>query len=427
MTDTLQPRKAVLSILHHVRGGEDSDVALDAVLGATTMDRRDRAFAMALAMAALRYGKVADALLATLMQKPIDEKKAGYVADVLRLGAVQLLWLGVPAHAAVHSSVELVKQSKFRGFSKLVNGVLQRINREGQELLAKMDEPRIATPDWLWKRWVKAYGEAQARAIATANLQEPELDVTVRENPAEWADKLGGELLPTGSIRLHESAIISELEGFAQGAWWVQDVAAAIPVRLFGDMTGKHVLDLCAAPGGKTLQLAAAGANVLAVDRSGKRLERVRENLTRMKLSAKLKVADVLQWQPDEQFDAILLDAPCTATGTLRRHPDVAWRKSKKDVDELARLQRQMLARALEWLKPGGVLVYSTCSLEKEEGEDHITSVISEAVALSPVTAAELGGMAELITSEGTVRCLPHYLHDKGGMDGFFAARFIKK
>ena len=426
MTDTLQPRKAVLSILHRVRGGEDSDVALDAVLGATTMDRRDRAFAMALAMAVLRYGKVADAMLAKIMQKPIDEKKAGYVADVLRLGVVQLLWLGVPAHAAVHSSVELVKQSKFRGFAKLVNGVLQRVNREGQDMLAKMDVPRITTPDWLWSRWVKTYGEEQTRKIAEANLQEPELDITVRENPAEWAEKLGGELLPTGSVRLPESAIISELEGFSEGAWWVQDVAAAIPVRLFGDVKGKRVLDLCAAPGGNTLQLAAAGADVLAVDRSGKRLERVRDNLARIKLSAEIKVADVLQWQPDEKFDAILLDAPCSATGTLRRHPDVAWRKSEKDVAELATLQRQMLVRALEWLKPGGVLVYSTCSLEKEEGENHIAELTGAGIKLSPVTSGEVGGMAELIASEGAVRCLPYYLQDKGGMDGFFAVRFIK-
>lgn len=426
MTDTLQPRKAVLSILHRLRGGEDSDVALDAVLGATTMDRRDRAFAMALAMAVLRYGKVADALLAKLMQKPIDEKKAGYVVDVLRLGVVQLLWLGVPAHAAVHSSVELVKQSKFKGFTKLVNGVLQRVNREGQDMLQSLDVPRIATPDWLWKRWVKTYGAEQARMIADANLHEPELDVTVRENPAEWAERLGGELLPTGSVRLPESTIISELEGFSEGAWWVQDVAAAIPVRLFGDVAGKRVLDLCAAPGGKTLQLAAAGADVLAVDRSGKRLERVRENLARMKLTTEIKAADILQWQPDELFDAILLDAPCTATGTLRRHPDVAWRKSEKDVAELAAMQRQMLVRALAWLKPGGVLVYSTCSLEKEEGENHIAEVVSDIVALSPVTAAELGGMEELVTPEGYVRCLPYYLHDKGGMDGFFAARFRK-
>lgn len=428
MTEPLQPRKAALSILHRVRSGDDSDAALDGVLSATTMERRDKAFAMALAMGVLRYGKVADVLLASVMQKPIDEKKAGLVADVLRLGVVQLLWLNVPAHAAVHSSVELVKTSKFRGFAKLVNGVLQRINREGELLLNKhSDLPRLATPDWLWCRWLKAYGKERTQHIAAANLQEPALDVTVKEDAAGWAQKLGGEVLPTGSVRLPQGGAITGLEGFESGAWWVQDAAAAIPAKLFGDLRGKRVLDLCAAPGGKTAQLALAGGNVVALDRSGKRLQRVRDNLGRLGLKAELKTADVLEWQPDEAFDAILLDAPCTATGTLRRHPDVAWRKTDADVTELAELQRQMLLRALGWLKPGGVLVYSTCSLEKEEGEDHIEAVTQAGATLDAVRAEELGGMAELLTAQGAVRCLPTHLADKGGMDGFFAMRFVKR
>jgi 16S rRNA (cytosine967-C5)-methyltransferase len=427
MNEPLQPRKAALSILHRVRGGDDSDAALDAVLGATTMERRDKAFAMALAMGVLRYGKVADALLASVMQKTIDEKKAGYVADVLRLGVVQLLWLNVPAHAAVHSSVELVKASKFRGFAKLVNGVLQRINRESGALLAKQgDIARLATPDWLWQRWLKAYGEERTAHIAAANLQEPALDISVKSDAEDWAQKLNGEVLPTGSVRLPHGGMVTGLEGFESGAWWVQDAAAAIPARLFGNLAGKQVLDLCAAPGGKTAQLAAAGGDVVALDRSGKRLQRVRENLARLGLDARLVTADILEWHTDERFDAILLDAPCTATGTLRRHPDVAWRKSDADVAELAGLQRQMLLRAIGWLKPGGVLVYSTCSLEREEGEDHIEAVTQAAMRLDAVLAAELGGMAEALTEQGAVRCLPTYLADKGGMDGFFAARFIK-
>lgn len=429
MTDTLQPRKAALSILHRIRTGEESDAALEKEFNsqAAAFSGRDRAFAMALALGTLRYKVVADALLAKVMTTPIDEKKAGFVADVLRMGVAQLLWLNVPAHAAVHSSVELVKHSKYKGFAKLANGVLQRINREGQGLLAGVDIPRLATPDWLWMRWVKAYGEEGARAIAMANVQEPMLDLTVKANPPLWAEKLGGEVLPTGSARLHDGGAVTGLEGFAEGEWWVQDASAAIPARLFGDLKGKRVLDLCAAPGGKTLQLALAGGDVLALDRSAKRLERVKENLRRTGLVAETKAADALEWEPQEQFDAILLDAPCTATGTLRRHPDVAWRKSEKDVVELASLQHRLLMRALEWLKPGGMLVYSTCSLEKEEGEGHIASILDAGAQVVPVTAAEVGGLEELLTPEGYVRCLPYHLQDKGGMDGFFAVRLAKK
>jgi 16S rRNA (cytosine967-C5)-methyltransferase len=426
MTDSLQPRKAALSILHRIRGGEDSDAALDAVLNASSMERRDKAFVMALALGTLRYGKVADVVLAKAMQKPVDEKKAAYVADALRMGVVQLLWLGVPPHATVHSSVELVKHSKFRGFSKLVNGVLQRINRESKTVLDGLDVAQLATPPWLFERWQKAYGNDTARVIASANLQEPMLDITAKTDPNHWAQTLGGEVLLGNTVRLNENAVVPELAGYADGSWWVQDVAAAIPARLLANVRGKRVLDVCAAPGGKTMQLAQAGAEVVALDRSAKRLQRLQQNMQRVQLPVKTVAADALSWQPDELFDAILVDAPCTSTGTLRRHPDIAWRKSPKDVLDLASLQRELLHKAVEWLKPQGMLVYSTCSLEKEEGEDHIAAIVNEQLAISPVTADELGGLAELVTPEGYVRCLPHYLQDKGGMDGFFAARFIK-
>lgn len=427
MTDALQPRKAALSVLHRVRKGEDSDMALEAVLGLSSMDARDKAFCMALTMTTLRYGKAADALLANIMSKPIDEKKAGLVADVLRMGTVQLLWMGVPAHAAVHSAVEIVKTSKFKGLAKLTNGVLQKMSRQGEQLLVEhSDIPRLATPNWLWQRWLKAYGEERTQHIAVANLQEPALDLTVKANPQEWAHKLSGEVLPTGSVRLKEGGVVTALEGFREGAWWVQDAAASIPAQLMGEVKGKRVLDLCAAPGGKTLQLALAGAEVTALDRSAKRLERVKENLKRMGATAKLVAADALQWQPEALFDAILIDAPCTATGTLRRHPDVAWRKSDADVAELAALQRQMLLRAWEWLAPGGVLVYSTCSLEIEEGEAHIEAMQQAGAGLSPISADELGGMKDVIAETGYVRCLPYHMAEQGGMDGFFAVRFEK-
>lgn len=427
MTDPLQPRKLALSMLHLVqRGGKDSGYALEETLRNSGLDKRDRAFCQLLVLGTLRHRAAADAVLAQCLKTPLDAKKAAYVQDVLRMGVAQMLWLGVPAHAAVHSSVELVKQSKFRGFSKLVNGVLQRVNREGAAMLAELDVARLSVPDWLWNGWAKDYGEETARAIASAGLKEPSLDITVKTDAAAWAEKLGGTVLPTGSVRLSESADVTTLEGFAEGAWWVQDAAAALPARLFGDVRGKRVLDLCAAPGGKTMQLALAGGDVLAVDRSAKRLERVTENLARLGLSAEVLAADALEWAPQERFDAILLDAPCTATGTLRRHPDVAWRKSAKDVAELAGLQRRMLERALDWLKPDGVLVYSTCSLEKAEGEEHIAPVMAGGFRLSPIRAEEAGGLAEVVTAEGLLRCLPYHLESHGGMDGFFAARIVR-
>jgi 16S rRNA (cytosine967-C5)-methyltransferase len=427
MTDSLQPRKLALSVLHLVqRGGKDTDFALEEVLGTSGLDKRDRAFTQLLALGTLRHRAVADALLAQCLQKPLDAKKADYVQDVLRMGVAQLLWLGVPSHAAVHSSVELVKQSKFKGFAKLVNGVLQRIHREGAAMQQKLDIPRLTTPDWLWHDWVDAYGEATTRQIAEANLLEPMLDISVKSDAEGWAKKLDGEVMPTGTVRLSESADVTTLEGFAEGEWWVQDMAAALPVRLFGDIRGKRVLDLCAAPGGKTVQLALRGAEVTALDRSAKRMRRVRENLERMQLSADIVTADALEWQPDEAFDAILLDAPCSATGTLRRHPDVAWRKSPKDVAELAGLQRRLLERALTWLKPNGVLVYSTCSLEKAEGEDHMAHIAAMGARISPVQAVEVGGIRDIVSHEGWLRCLPHHMQHKGGMDGFFAVRLEK-
>ena len=431
LSDPLQPRKMALSVLHQAqRGEEDIDIILERELSATKLESRDRAFVMLLVMTVLRRMALVDALLAKFMKKPIDASKAAYVQDVLRLGAVQLLWLDSPPHAAVHTSVELIKRSKFRGFEKLVNAVLQSIVREGKAKLATLDVARITTPDWLWQSWRKAYGEETARRIAEANQTEPGLTVTLK-SPAEtafWQEALNASALPTGSLRVQAGGLVSELPGYREGAWWVQDVAAAIPALLFGSLKDKTVLDLCAAPGGKTAQLAVAGGNVTALDRSKNRLQRVQENLTRLSLQAKLVAADMMQWEPDGQFDAILLDAPCTATGTLRRHPDIARDKSAKDVMELADLQRKMLLRAGAWLKPGGMLVYCSCSLETEEGEAHIEPVLAAMpdLKLVPIRPEEVGGLDEIVTAQGYLRALPFYREAEGGMDGFFAVRFTK-
>lgn len=422
MSDSLQARKLSLTLLHDIlRGGQDIDMALDKNLSASLLDKRDKAFVTLLVMTTMRHLRVVDALLAQYLQSSLEAKNAAYVQDALRLGAVQLLWLDVPPHAAVHSTVELVKQSKFKGFAKLANGVLQSITRSGQEKCASLDAPRLATPDWLWQRWTRDWGQDTARKIAVANLQEPALDITVKANPAHWAEKLGGQLLPNGSIRLQDAGIIPLLEGFSEGEWWVQDFAASLPVRLFDSLKGKKALDLCAAPGGKTAQLAAAGAQVRAVDKSPARLRRVGENLKRLGLNAAIEAADILQWQPKTVYDAILLDAPCSATGTIRRHPDIVFRKQERDIQELAQLQRQMLLRTLDWLAPGGELVYCTCSLEKDEGEAHIEAIVSTGkVVQVPVTIEGFD------TPGGYMRTMPFDMAKYGGMDGFFAAKFKK-
>jgi 16S rRNA (cytosine967-C5)-methyltransferase len=314
-----------------------------------------------------------------------------------------------------------------QAFSGLANAVLRRISAEKATRLAAV--PADAdTPSWLMARWRKTYGEKTAEAMAAALRVEPSLDLSVKADAPAWAERLGGRVLSTGSVRLASHGPIRELAGFEEGAWWVQDAAAALPARLLGKVEGLRIADLCAAPGGKTAQLASAGAIVTAVDRSDVRLARLRENLKRLRLDAKVVAADILSW-PGEAFDGVILDAPCSATGTIRRHPDVAWAKTPADIVAVADLQRRLLARAAEWVKPGGLLVYCTCSLEPEEGEAQIAAFLEKqpSFRIEPVTAAEIGAPAEAILPEGTLRTLPSMLPDAdpvlAGMDGFFAAR----
>jgi 16S rRNA (cytosine967-C5)-methyltransferase len=308
--------------------------------------------------------------------------------------------------------------------------VLRRIAREGKRDLANLDTLALDTPHWLITRWVKHYGEQTARAIATANLHEPALDLTVKSDPEGWAQKLGGRVLPNGSVRLIAHGPVTALPGFNDGAWWVQDAAASLPMRLLGEVEGKAVADLCAAPGGKTAQLANAGAQVTAIDRSAPRLRRLSENFTRLGLQADIVTADAAAWKGGP-FDAILLDAPCMATGTIRRHPDIPWLKGEKDQAKLTTLQGRLLDNAVSLLKPGGVLVYCTCSLEPEEGEDAIAYLLdrNKAVRRQPIAPAEVSG-AEFVTSEGDMRTLPCHWPDTdsrlAGLDGFFAARLIR-
>lgn len=423
------PRAAALDLLAAVLVDKRLlDEALDTTPAFSHLEERDRAFARLLVATVLRRLGQLDDILGRCLDKGLPNK-ARRARDVLRLGTAQLLFLDTPPHAAIATSVDLVKGTPLAGFAGLVNAVLRRVDREGRAWVAAQDAGRLNTPDWLWQAWVAGYGEDTARAIATAHLAEaPVVDITVAGDPAEWAERLEAEVLPTGSLRRKAGGDITALPGFAAGAWWVQDMAAALPARLLGEVRGKRVADLCAAPGGKALQLAVAGATVTAVDRSAKRLRRFQQNLDRLKLSAQVVEADVAGWKPAEPFDAVLLDAPCTATGTLRRHPDGLRLKGPGDVAALADQQAALLRAALALLKSGGTLVYCVCSLEPQEGAAQVERLLAETPGLrrQPVTPAELGGLAELVTPAGDLRTLPCHLAERGGMDAFFAARLVK-
>jgi 16S rRNA (cytosine967-C5)-methyltransferase len=419
------PRSVALDLLDLILGKRRLlDDAFDHHPALPLLAERDRAFARHLVAGTLRrLGQVEDLLARCLEREPPPR-----IRQALRLGAAQLLFLGTAPHAAISTSVELIKRSPLAGFAKLANAVLRRLDREGRAWVAEQDEARLNTPAWLHASWERAYGAEGARMIALAHLHEAPVDITVAADPAGWADRLQAEILPSGSLRRRAGGDIAQLPGYDEGQWWVQDAAAALPARLLGDVRGKRVADLCAAPGGKAMQLAAAGGVVTAVDRSAKRMRRFSDNLARLKLEAEIVEADAAQWRPEVPFPAILLDAPCSATGTIRRHPDVAWNKQPADIDKLAAAQGALLDAAIAALEPGGTLVYCVCSLQSEEGEAQVARLLQSGAPVRrvPVRADELGGMAELITPEGDLRSLPCHLADRGGMDAFFAARLTR-
>ncbi len=421
---TLAARVIALDILRDVlRKNLPLDDAFEAHPKLGELEPRDRGFVRMLVSTVLRRLGQIDALIFGCLDKPGLPKAV--VHEVLRLGVAQLVFLGTPAHAAVDTTVELAVASDAPQYKGLINAVMRRLAREGVEAANHQDAGRLNTPDWLWLSWRQAYGTARARGIVDAHLNEAPLDITVKADPQGWAERLEAAVLPTGSLRRAAGGSVTELPGFDEGAWWVQDLAASLPAKLMGDVAGKRVYDLCAAPGGKTAQLCAAGADVIAVDRSARRLERVRENLARLHLSAELVVADAATWDPGEPADAILLDAPCTATGAIRRHPDVQRLKTAEDVEKLSRAQGRLLAHAVDLLKVGGTLVYCTCSIQPEEGEAQIDRLLARdgRVGRVPVTAAELDGLTEPINERGEVRSLPGMLAAEGGIDGFFVAR----
>ncbi len=417
-------RSAALDLLESVLGRRRPlDDAFADHPGIRLLATRDRAFARLLVTTTLRRLGEIDALIACRLARPLPAK-ARDVRNILRLGACQLAFLETPPHAAVDTMVSLAAARVPSTFKALVNAVLRRLASESPVPAAPGDAGRLNTPDWLWNSWRAAYGDATARAIATTHLGEPPLDITVKRDAPSWAARLEATVLPTGTLRRPIGGMVSELAGFADGAWWVQDAAAALPAHLLGEVAGKTVLDLCAAPGGKTAQLAAAGARVIAVDRRP-RMALLKENLARLRLGAETIAADVAEWRPAERAPLVLLDAPCTATGTIRRHPDVAHLKSAADVPRLTAVQDRLLAAAADMLAPGGTLVYCACSLEPAEGPERVEALLARDRRLVRVAveAHEVGGLAELVSKAGDVRTLPCHLAGLGGLDGFYAAR----
>jgi 16S rRNA (cytosine967-C5)-methyltransferase len=420
-------------VLHKRRTLDDQLEGAAAHPGLKTLADRDRALMRRLVATILRRLGTLGHVLSRLLDRgiPTDAPRA---QSALLIGAAQILWMDVPDHAAVDLSVRLVQSDRRAAkYAGLINAVLRRCAREGQPLIDEVAAQTLDIPPWLMARWSAHYGETTARAIALALSHEPALDLTVKSDAAQWATRLHGETLPTGTVRTLLHGPVTMLPGFAEGQWWVQDAAAALPARLFGDIAGKTIADLCAAPGGKTAQLVQGGALVTAIDRSPSRMARLRENLARLSLDAATVEADAAEWQRSgEGFDGVLVDAPCASTGTIRRHPDIAWLKQEADIGALTALQKRLLQKAVTLLKPGGTLVYCTCSLEPEEGEQAIADLLATAPGMrrAPIDAGEVDGLAEIVTPDGDLRTLPCHLPNLdprlGGLDGFYAARLVK-
>ncbi|MBO0905531.1 RsmB/NOP family class I SAM-dependent RNA methyltransferase [Jiella sonneratiae] len=428
-----------------------SRTSLDGLTDASTghphfrqLPPRDQALVKAILTAAFRFRGSIEAEIAGRLERPLPPNAAA-LRHVLHVGAAQILCLDVPDSAAVDLAVaSAAADPRSARFAGLVNAVLRRIAREAGRLpKAGADEAAEAgeaadarrdCPDWLFKRLSEQYGAARAGRIAAAHLVRAPVDLTTKADAAGWAARLGGRAIGPRTVRLGEvEGPISALAGFEEGAWWVQDVAATLPVQLFGDVSGRRVADLCAAPGGKTAQLAAAGALVTALEKSASRMKRLRENLDRLKLSAETVAGDLMDFAPEAPFDAVLLDAPCSSTGTIRRHPDVAYTKDDAEIEKLAALQLSLLTKAAACVAPGGCLVFANCSIDRREGEEVAASFLAarEGFRLEPVAPAELPDFAFAVSEEGFLRTTPEMLSGDsgrgGGLDGFFAARFRRE
>ena len=420
----LAPRQRAVAVISAVlRNKIPLERATAEIIDSSPLDQRDKGFARALATECFRRRGQIDDLIRHFVSKPLAPHKAGIAPEILIAGACELLFLRTPPHAAVDAANRLAGTDRNSvHFRPLVNAVLRRIALDGDRLIASQDAPALNTPDWLWLRWVFAYGEDSARAIADVHSTVPPLDLSYAAAAPPGIS--GAMQLAPGRLRLARAARVQEIEGYEAGSWWVQDFAASLPARLLGDVAGHAVLDLCAAPGGKTAQFCSAGAHVTAVDAAPDRLEILRENLARLRFTAELVTADIRDWRPRNRAPKVLLDAPCTATGTIRRHPDLPWLKSAADVEICAGLQQELLDSAAEMTAAGGILVYAVCSFEPEECEEQIRYFLTRNSRFrrEPVTTAEIFDH-RFITAEGDLRTVPSHWREKGGMDGFYAAR----
>lgn len=420
MTNGLAARRAALSILSSVlRQRRPLDVALAATEG---LEPRDAGFARAIASETLRRLGQLEALIAHFVPKPPARNRAGPAPEILLAGACELVFLDVPAHAAVDGANRLAQSDqKAIHFKPLINAVLRRISREGKDVVAAQDAALLNVPDWLFSRWVDTYGEKTARAISDAHQGVPPLDFVGKSGVmVDGTDALFGPVQ-----RLKDPVRVDTLAGYSEGLWWVQDAAATLPPLLLGDVRNQRVIDLCAAPGGKTAQLAAVGGIVTAIERDEPRMEQLKANLARLQLSAECVVDDARDWRPSEPAPYVLLDAPCSATGTIRRHPELPWIKSASDVTLCAQLAGELLDAAAEMVAPNGLLVFATCSLEREEGTEQIEAFLDRNAAFQRVglTVSDVFGQTEFIDANGDLRTLPCHLKEKGGLDGFYAAR----
>lgn len=431
--EMLSARKSALLLLEGVLGQKQTlDSLLEKEQHYKSLPSQDKAFCRMLVATALRRLGQIDDLIYAYEDKPGSVSKNLTLQNILRLGVTQIFFMHVADHAAVDTAVRLTEAAGLEKQKGFVNGVLRALLRKGQERFSKQDAARMNTPEWLLKRWIDDYGLNVAAQIATAHLAEAPLDITVKDKDSVnyWGATLQASSFPTGSLRRTIGGNVTQLSGFDDGMWWVQDASAAIPAKLFGDIEGRTVVDMCAAPGGKTAQLASMGANVTAVDRSAQRIKKLHQNLERLRLKDGVEsvVADATSWKPKAPASHILLDAPCSATGTARRHPDVLRLKSQIDIDRLISVQARLLDHAFDQLAPGGILIYCTCSLEKAEGETQISNFLERQPAARKIaiTPEDVGDLDELITEEGDVRILPYMQAASGGMDGFFISRLKK-
>lgn len=429
--EMLAARQAALDLLTDILSRKQPlDQALEAGQSFKALPQRDRSFCRMMVSTVLRRLGQIDDLITRFQEKPGSGNLL--LQNILRLGVAQIIFMNVPDHAAVDTSVRLADAHGLERQKGFVNGLLRNLAREGKYFASKQDESRLNTPEWLLKLWIDDYGMRPAAEIALANLAEAPLDFSLKNETerSHWIETLGAVAVGHATLRRNSGGAVHELPGFEDGMWWVQDASAALPAGLFGDLKDKHVVDLCAAPGGKTLQLAARGAQVTALDRSAQRVKKLEENAKRMRLEENIKVvvSDATHWRPVEAPHYILLDAPCSATGTIRRHPDVPHLKSLRDVESLISVQERILENAFDILAPGGTLVYCTCSLQKAEGEHQIAAFLERHpnAAKIVIRPEEIGGLGECITEDGDVRILPFHRAAQGGMDGFFISRLTK-